>query len=554
MWSWLKSLIGGKHIAPSTVLAERQSVAAGRDIRDSLVTIGLNEDEVARLVGISQRSISKSLDTLTAEIAREKGIPYASLRAIFDKLGEGQVSDEEIPSRLEKIATQLLELRAVLQSGREQVSGVRREALSLVDTGDLVGAFAALDRARLALHAVRQTTSQDEAALLADQARIEELRLSYLAAAAKYREAANLVGHHRAHEFFELIAKQATALQKQGEEFGDNEALKAAISIWKEARSFRTFEMAPDDFRKADNNLGSALYALGVRESNNEFLEEALVIGRNAFDRDRDSSTSKYRLAAYNNLGATLQALGERESGTEKHLEALSLYREALQGVDKSQDPEKWAGISLNTGNALKFVAERDKRIEMFEEAISEYKEALSVLEVLNRNFDQAMALTNMGAVLANLGQALNKAAPLEESIAVLKNALSLVVRERYPMLWGMIKNNTSVAFCSLGIVTNDIQHFREARVAAHEALTVFHRNTMPLQWAFGVWGIGTASRMIAERTQDGFDAKAAVDALTLASATIQASVDERAKPGVLQALAEARSLYDALNVTPRRD
>jgi tetratricopeptide (TPR) repeat protein len=530
-----------------SAIAGQRSVAAGRDIIDSTIVIGLNEEETAKLVQSAQRPLAESLDALAAQIASEKGLPVPPFRAILARLGEDDVSDIDIPKRLEKVANQLLDLRTRLQGkDDDHLSTTKREALALIDSGDLRKAFDVLERGRWAARNMREKATQSEAELLADQARIDELRLFYRAAAMKYREAANLVSVHP-DLAFGFLAKQATALQNQGEEFGDNDAIRDAIAIWKEARALRPFDIAPDDFRKANNNLGSATYALGIRESDNGLLEETLALAREAVVQDKRDADTKYWIAAQNNLGAVLQALGERSDSVEMFTEAIARFRSALGAVDKGSQPAMWAGIQNNIGNALKFIAERQASDQLFEEAILAHRDALSILPHDCPPFERSMIMSNLGAALADLGRLRNRAEPLEEAIAVCHDALSLISRERFPIQWGIAKNNVGSALNSLGIVKNEIAHFRDARLACHEALSVFARDDSPIHWANCIWGIGIASKLIAERTRDMAESTSAVSALTMAKQVIAGSGDQALKPRIDGALAEAITLQNAL-------
>jgi hypothetical protein len=52
------------------------------------------------------------LEGLAAQVAREKGLEVAPLRAILVKMGEAAVRDEDIPNRLDENADELIKLRA----------------------------------------------------------------------------------------------------------------------------------------------------------------------------------------------------------------------------------------------------------------------------------------------------------------------------------------------------------------------------------------------------------------------------------------------------------
>jgi tetratricopeptide (TPR) repeat protein len=525
------------------VNATRSSVAAGRDIRDNIIQIGLNDNDVGRRIEQAQQPMLDNLAALTAEIARDKGIDPALLRVVLAKLGEHDVPDDAIPNRLIKLADTLNELRERLgTNASDELQPIKANALALLDAGNFSGALAELDRGRLAAQSKRTQSSAREAEFLADQAKILELQISNIAAADKYRQAAALVSDdHRG--AFQYLTKQANALQNQGEEFGDNDALRASILIWRSAKQLSPFESDPDDHRKAHNNLGSAIYSLALREPTNQNLLEVEAMNREVLARDSLEREPKYWAAAQANLGSVLLKLGERELGIERLLEALDRLREALATISRDQRPSDWAGIQNNIGNALKLVGERRQSVDDFQESINAYRESLSVLDE-TMTFQRAMTLVNMASTHSDLGRLLeDKPEPFEQAISELQNALNLTPKDRYPVQWALTKHNIGSARNSLGIVTGDISHYHDSILVNAEALTVHTREYAPLQWAYCQWGIGLALSKIAAKTQNGGEARTAIDILSAANMVIASSDDERAKPGIRGALEEALAI-----------
>jgi hypothetical protein len=191
--SWLISFIARSRPTPE-VSATRSAVAAGRDIRDSTINFGLDEAGVSESIEKAQQPLVNNLAALTTEIARNKGIDPAPLRAILMKLGEHDVSDAAIPDRLIALADKFNELRKELQNNDlPDLKPMKDKALALLDQGDFSGAYAELDRGRLLAQAQRHEVSKYEADFLADQARVLELQISNLAAADKYGQAAALL-------------------------------------------------------------------------------------------------------------------------------------------------------------------------------------------------------------------------------------------------------------------------------------------------------------------------------------------------------------------------
>ena len=81
-----------------------------------------------------------------------------------------------------------------------------------------------------------------------------------------------------------------------------------------------------------------------------------------------------------NNLGTALRALGERESGTAKLEEAVAAYREALKEWTRERVPLDWARSFGNEGVALMFLAERRRDAAMAETALSQINTAFETM------------------------------------------------------------------------------------------------------------------------------------------------------------------------------
>ena len=63
------------------------------------------------------------------------------------------------------------------------------------------------------------------------------------------------------------LHSQADALYREGDERGDNAALKQSIEIWRLVLDKRTRERAPLDWAETQDNLGAALWSLGERRA-----------------------------------------------------------------------------------------------------------------------------------------------------------------------------------------------------------------------------------------------------------------------------------------------
>jgi tetratricopeptide (TPR) repeat protein len=106
----------------------------------------------------------------------------------------------------------------------------------------------------------------------------------YTEAAKLFGEAANYVPSGHASERGGYLLHQANALYRQGDERGDNDALKSSIEVYGRALAEYPRSEAPLDWAMTQNNLGNALKVLGERESGTASLEAAVQAFRAALE------------------------------------------------------------------------------------------------------------------------------------------------------------------------------------------------------------------------------------------------------------------------------
>jgi tetratricopeptide (TPR) repeat protein len=277
---------------------------------------------------------------LAAQVAREKGVEVAPLLAVLVKLGEKGVPEEDIPKRLDAAADELSKLRVEndqLRRGPPALAAIAEEVQALIDKGEFDDTDRLLARGGEAARALRIDASRYEVAFLAQRARVDDLRLAYRAAAAKYAEAATLVAPFDTEQGWRFLFGQSVELYKQGDEFGDNTALAEAIDIYRQCLALAPRSERPLDWARTQVNLGSALFRLGGRESGTARLEEAVGVYREAMQELTCARVPLEWAMTKMNLGNALTALGERESGTARLDEAVAAYREALQEFTRAR-------------------------------------------------------------------------------------------------------------------------------------------------------------------------------------------------------------------------
>ncbi len=325
--------------------------AGGNIINQRPVIIGLDEKKIAEKMAEERKFAKEQYDRLAAQIAREKGVEFAPLRAILSKLGEAGVSDDNIAARLSQKADELIALRVEnsrLRQGPSEMASFAERAQALIDKGEFDAARAVLAEGREAARKLRERSSLFEADYLAQEAKVDHLQLSYRSAAAKYAEAAALVQSFDKRKQREFLQKQAIELYAQGDEFADNASLTEGIALYKSLLGSISRPDLPSDWAATQNNLGTALWTLGGRESGTVRLEEAVAAYRAALEERTRARVPLQWAATHNNLGNALQTLGGRESGTARLEEAVAAYRAALEERTRARVPLQWAATQNN--------------------------------------------------------------------------------------------------------------------------------------------------------------------------------------------------------------
>src|SRR5262249_10470401 len=155
--------------------------------------------------------------------------------------------------------------------------------------------------------------------------KIALLQSQYLAAAKHFAEAAALLPPGEEYDRARLLYldQEASALIRQGGQFGDNAAAASAIIRYRKLLELRSRERASLDWAETQNKLGNALTRLGERESGTARLEEAVEAYRAALTERTPERVPLQWAETQNNLGIVLRRLGERESGTARLEEAV---------------------------------------------------------------------------------------------------------------------------------------------------------------------------------------------------------------------------------------
>lgn len=493
------------------VHADNRGVAVGRDVQNSTIKIGLDEEETARLFEEHQQPVFEQLSQLVEQVARDKGVPAAPLRAILAKLDIIGVADFEIPQRLNAAADELLELRARLS--RSELAPIREQALALIDEGEFDKASDLIDRCRERAREQRINGTRMEADLLADSARIAHLQLAYRTAATKYAEAAALAGQIDKGAQWGFLNGQAAELLKEGTQFGSNEAIMQAIDILRHALALVPAGF-PSHWAKTQMNIGVALNILGEREGRTDLLEQAVAVFRQALNkRGAYSKSNPLDLAmTLHNLAISLWRLGERENGTSRLKEALAACLEALKKRPRKSDPLGWAGTQHMLGNVLWRLGERERSGPRLQKAADAFREALKEQIQGREPLEWAATQNSLALVLSELGEMEGSTSQMWEAVEAYRQVLKVATRERAPLQWALAQTNLANA---LQILSEDGDDLLEKALAGyHEALKERTRELVPFDWAETKVALARAHIMLGEREGSGVHFNEAVAAL----------------------------------------
>jgi len=376
----------------------------------------------------------------------------------------------------------------------------------------LADAASILDSGLMRAPPVEAGQDKGRAALLAERARVARLQLRYPDAAGFYRKAASMVSADPSASRGYLL-DAARALYAQGNEYGDNAALKDAIAVYQGALTATRRDRQPAEWSSIQDGLGLAQQRLGERESDTAHLEEALTAYSQALEvRTRESAPSDWA-TTQNHLGNALLRLGERESDTTRLEGAVEAYDQALKVRTPTGAPVEWAALQNNLGYAQRLLGERETGTERLEASVAAFNQALTVRTRQWAPLEWAMTENNLGLSLERLGEREAGTARLEAAVAAFNQALEEDTRERVPLEWADAQNNLGLAFQALGEREAGTARLDQAVAAFTEALKEKTRDRVPLDWAETQNNLGNALRTLGERETGTARLEAAVAA-----------------------------------------
>src|SRR5512132_4121312 len=338
-------------------------VAAGRDIRESKINIGILPDQLPKIIDAATSDWKRLTDEqrkLITDLEGKLAVSAGALRAFFRTLGAADVPPERQEGKLVEIAErykQLVAQGAAVPGDDPEVAELKGEAQAALNAGEL-------ERADnlLAVQAAQDAALErqlEAAATAAQRGEIALTRLRYRDAAQHFAAAAQRVPQGHEEQSLAYLDQEADALSRQGDEFGDNPALADAIDRYRALLARRTRERVPLDWAATQTNLGNALKTLGERESGTRRLEEAVEAYHAALQQRTRERVPLDWAATQTNLGNALRSLGERESGTQRLEEAIEAYEGALEVFAAAQASYYVSVVRDNLERASLMLAKR---------------------------------------------------------------------------------------------------------------------------------------------------------------------------------------------------
>ena len=201
----------------------------------------------------------KGADERVAAASRPLGVTQGAMRTMLATLGQADVPDERLVEKLAEVFEQYRKAAAAIAALQPENPVAQKHAAmasQAAASGDRNEARYHLQAARAAAEAAAREARQlaREAEVVAAQQMLQATRavaaeaelaltaLDYPEAARLFGEAALLVPDGEPHEKGILLRRQADALQRHGEERGDNTALRQAITLYR-----RALELLPRD-------------------------------------------------------------------------------------------------------------------------------------------------------------------------------------------------------------------------------------------------------------------------------------------------------------------
>jgi hypothetical protein len=258
------------------VKAETGGVAIGGSVNGSTINVGLSPEQVQELTRAAAAGAVGPLAEKIVDLSQRLGVTQGAALSLLRAVGQIDVPLAQLPEKLAEATFQYQQAQAQLAALDPQnplARGLVEQAKADSKAGNLSRARELLRQARQAQIAASQQAQAllQRAQLAADEQLIQAAastaaegdlaltELHYLDAADLFKEAADLVPSGSAYEDKRLsyLTREADALYRQGYEFGNNDALSAAIDKRKRLIELTPRARVPLAWATTQNNLAA---------------------------------------------------------------------------------------------------------------------------------------------------------------------------------------------------------------------------------------------------------------------------------------------------------
>jgi tetratricopeptide (TPR) repeat protein len=537
------------------IRADRNAIAIGGNVTSSTINIGVPPEQLAALVRQSA-DLSESQKKLITKLEQELDLNRRQIQTALGILGEANVEPENLATKLVEVAGRFKELLATAanQPGdTPAIVALKAEAQKAIDAGELAKADELLAAVEAEQRQALDLVTVNVAETAARRGEVAMTRLRYREAAGHFANAAALFAPRGPHEdkHIRYLEKEAGAFFRQGNDFGDNDALRSAIDRYRALIALQPRDRVPLKWATAQFFLGGTLSSLGEREKGTARFEEALA----AYAEAQKEFTGERRPIDWaiteTRRGYVLGFIGVRERGTARLDESVAAYREVVKILRRSRTPRQWASAQLNLGIALSRRGGLDRGTDRLEAAVAAIRRALEVYTRENDPLAWAAIHNNLGLAFDRLAAREGGTARSEEAIAAYREALKEWTRERVPTRWAGTQYNLASALAGLGRREGGTARLEQAIAAYDEALKEQSRERTPIDWARSSGGQGVALMRLAELTKNADMAERAVAQIEAALDAVRGGGHEPQEDSFERQLPRARDLAQRLRQSP---
>jgi uncharacterized caspase-like protein len=471
-----------------------------------LLYLGAAPDEPAGPEGDILRERRRLLVTISAlpdparreieAISATDSVPMDAIFAMLASLGENAPKD---PAELDKILRAQAEKLKEMRAERDAVSASDPEIKRLTDLANRAVDEGAIDAA-VGLHTqIKARIGELSQRVDAVEENLKARRLEFAAAFARSAETSSLAFDYRAaardyNAAFREIerwdralawkyrADEGFALWNQGEQRGDNAALREAIATYRDALNYQTPN--PGDHAMTRNNIGVALDELASRVGDLSLMKDAIASHRQALEfytRETDAVQWAWTQSI---LANALLTYSDYDNDPELFNAAIDAYRVSLEVRTREMFPIEWARVNQNMGIALLGLARRTDSLQTINESVAAFRLALEEFTRERIPSEWANTQMNLAAALRLQASLADDTELLKQSAAIYRSILEFRKRDEFPLQWASTYNNLGNVFRDYGIKTEDPSFLRSAIQIFDEVQKVNNPRDTPLAWA----------------------------------------------------------------------